>query len=207
MFSDVYSSSLWGGDKKEFYSGSGSTAANAQPYIDYVTTFIGTHNVNSVVDIGCGDFRVSGALVEGAPREVSYLGIDVVPDLIAHNQERYANDHVQFILKQISSDDPAPAADLYLIREVLQHLSFTDIERLLAGCQSYKYLLITNTIALGATPKNADMRSGGQSRVALGSGLWPELPPIDLDATEVLSYEHLNGSSQLRTVLVKNAGS
>jgi predicted TPR repeat methyltransferase len=50
-------------------------------------------NVRSVVDLGCGDFRV-GRLI--AASGVSYTGVDVVEPLIAEDARRDGSPTVRF---------------------------------------------------------------------------------------------------------------
>jgi len=56
----------------------------------WISSFVAERRITSIVDLGCGDFRVSRRLcaVTGA----HYTGLDVVPDLIAYNTERFGTD-------------------------------------------------------------------------------------------------------------------
>jgi hypothetical protein len=81
-FSEVYKNNSWGGATGEFYSGPGSDRDAANSFVNLVNSFIAEHNIKSVVDLGWGDFRVGSRL---AARGVQYVGVDVVPTLIAHN--------------------------------------------------------------------------------------------------------------------------
>jgi hypothetical protein len=74
VFTKVYSEGMWGGDPGTFFSGPGSNEEAAKPYADFVLRFMTERNLKSVVDLGCGDFRV-GRLI--AASGVSYIGVDV----------------------------------------------------------------------------------------------------------------------------------
>ena len=72
----------------------------------------------------------------------SYTGIDIVESVIAHNRQLYGGDNVQFFVRDIIEDE-LPAADLCLIREVFQHLSNAQIQRVLPKLRAYRYAIVT----------------------------------------------------------------
>ena len=61
VFTYIYENNIWGDNLNNKYSGSsgdGSTIEfNKDTYINFVQNFIKDHNITSVVDLGCGDFR------------------------------------------------------------------------------------------------------------------------------------------------------
>ena len=93
VFTNVYTKGMWGGDPGTFFSGPGSNEEAAKPYADFVIRFMTEHNVKSVVDLGCGDFRVGRRI---AASGVDYTGVDVVAPLIAENTRRNASPSVRF---------------------------------------------------------------------------------------------------------------
>lgn len=48
--------------------------------------YIEREGIRSIVDLGCGDYRVASLLVSDS---VQYVGVDVVEDVIAANRQRY----------------------------------------------------------------------------------------------------------------------
>ncbi len=183
-FVDIYHGNVWGGTAGEFFSGGGSDDSTTPEYIRAVNRFISEHDdVASLVDLGCGDFRVGSMLTSG----VSYVGVDIVPDLIDHNTDRYGGDRVQFqCLNMI--EDTLPPGDLGLIRQVLQHLSNEQVGRVLAACRRYKYLIVTEhqpSPHRGNVP-NLDKPVGPDTRLADRSGIYIDLPPFNRDIAEVL---------------------
>src|SRR3978361_696428 len=74
VFTKVYTEGMWGGDPGAFFSGPGSNEEAAKPYSEFVIRFMTERNVNSVVDLGCGDFRV-GRLI--AASGVNHTRVDV----------------------------------------------------------------------------------------------------------------------------------
>jgi len=84
-----------------------------------------------------------------------YVGVDIVPELIAQNQEKYTTQSRHFLNLDITSDQ-LPTVDLILCRDCLVHLSFNQIKEAL---QNFKksgstYLLTTTYPDLLQTNKN-----------------------------------------------------
>jgi SAM-dependent methyltransferase len=122
---------LWGGiGGNEFFSGQGSLDKFAAPYVEWLTGFIAECGIKTIVDLGCGDFRIGQQICSAI--SVKYVGVDIVLDLIAFNQSRYGNATVSFKCVDIIEDE-LPDGDLCLIRQVLQHLSNAQISRVLTS--------------------------------------------------------------------------
>jgi SAM-dependent methyltransferase len=182
-FTRIYRQNLWGDGKApagepSFYSGPGSDESVARPYTDRVKTFITEHNIRTVVDLGCGDFRV-GRLI--ANPSILYTGVDIVEPLIASNAARFANDHIAFRCLDIARDEP-PDADLCLVREVLQHLSNGQILAILAKLKRYKWVIVTEQQPgpPGTFRPNRDKPYGQASRVVWNSGIVLDMPPFNV---------------------------
>ena len=89
IFSEIYSQNKWGRPTQgvSFYSGPGSYGEASKKYVSYVRKFIQQHKISSVTDVGCGDFHIGRQLCENL--DIKYTGVDVVEDLIAHNQKHF----------------------------------------------------------------------------------------------------------------------
>jgi SAM-dependent methyltransferase len=212
VFTKVYSKGLWGGDPGTFFSGPGSNEEAAKPYANFVLRFMAERNLTSVVDLGCGDFRV-GRLI--AASGVSYIGVDVVEPLIAENARRDGSPAVRFQCADITSD-PLPEGELCLIREVFQHLSNTQVSAVLTKLSKYKYTLITEVHPEDFRHYriNRDKPHGATSRLAHFSVLCLDHPPFNVaDARLVFeidlpyhsSYAVYGRSFKLRTFLISTA--
>jgi SAM-dependent methyltransferase len=185
VFTKVYAEGMWGGTPGVFFSGPGSNEEAARPYAEFVTQFMKDRNVNSVVDLGCGDFRVASLI---AASGVSYTGVDVVELLIADNMRRYGSPSVRFQCTDITAG-PLPDGDLCLVREVFQHLSNAQVSATLAKLSKYKYALITEVHPddFQHYQINRDKPHGASSRLAHFSVLCLDKPPFNLtDAQLVL---------------------
>ena len=180
IFTEVYQNHRWGGEIEDYYSGSGSDEVLARPHAEAVRRFIRENQVRSIVDLGCGDFRVGSRVkVDG----VTYLGVDVVPTLIARDQEKYARDEVSFACLDIITDD-LPDADLCLIRQVFQHLSNDQICGILPKLHQYRYVLITEHYPAPDIKNiipNIDKAAGADTRILDCSAVFLGLPPFNLE--------------------------
>jgi SAM-dependent methyltransferase len=185
IFSDVYRNHNWGGDADDFSSGSGSDDALALRYTKEVQRFANENSVRSIVDLGCGDFRVGAGLDLQA---VKYIGIDVVPQLIARNQSKYATENVTFKFLD-AVRDKLPKADLCLIRQVFQHLANDQIYQILNKLDQYRWVLVTehypSSVADRITP-NRDKPAGYDTRLLDNSAVFLDLPPFELDGQRLL---------------------
>jgi SAM-dependent methyltransferase len=209
VFTKVYIKGMWGGDPGTFFSGPGSNDEAARPYADFVIQFMTEHNVTSVVDLGCGDFRV-GSLI--AASGVSYTGVDVVEPLIAQNRRRHAGPIVRFQCADITSD-ALPDGELCLVREVFQHLSNAQVRAVLARLAKYKFALITEVHPedLQHYQINRDKPHGATSRLVHYSVLCLDHPPFNVadarlvfenDPPQYTSYAVYGRSFKLRTFLI-----
>lgn len=208
VFTRVYADKMWGGGDAAFFSGPGSNEEAAAPYANFVTNFIATHNIGSVVDLGCGDFRV-GRMIAG-PR-VEYRGIDVVKPLIDENNRQFGSGSVRFEFKDITRDI-LPPADLCLIREVFQHVSNAQIQAVLQRVRVYDHVLFTDIqpTDLSGYKVNRDKVHGDSSRLVHRSHLSLDKAPFNVEGLRLVfeteppyfaSYAPFGSSFKLRTFL------
>ena len=197
---------LWGG-RAEFYSGIGSHDATIiRPYIDALNNLIQCNDVNSICDIGCGDFNIMKQVITANPM-VSYTGIDVVCELVQHNQSIYGNNKCSFVYGDVVDDDfSIPEAELVIVRQVLQHHSNANVKNILDKINKtgYKYLVITEEIYdKEDVCYNIDKMPGKGIRLYKKSGIYIEQPPFSLrHVVHLLKIN--NGESVIRTSLVIN---
>jgi hypothetical protein len=176
IFGDIYRDGLWGGARGQFYSGQGSDDEVTAEYVAIVKCYIDRHNIRSIVDLGCGDFRVGRQLLRPG---VSYLGVDLIPQMIESHQIQFGSETVRFIVGDII-DDVLPDGELYLIRQVLQHLSNAQIGQVLEKLRDKPHVLIAEHHPAPRRFKeyNRDKTPGQAIRVPFGSGVYPDMPPF-----------------------------
>jgi SAM-dependent methyltransferase len=142
----------------------------------------------TIVDMGCGDFQVGRALLERLPAGTSYVGCDIVPELVAHNNETYGNECVRFQQLDLVSD-PLPDGDICLVRQVLQHLSNADIQSFFQRTD-YRWIYLTEGHpALRTGTVNPDKKAGHEVRfdwrTGRGRGVEVNRPPFNLATEEM----------------------
>jgi SAM-dependent methyltransferase len=202
-FRNIYRTKAWGDNGEPFCSGTGSRGPISEQYCAFVIKFIRDHQVQSVVDLGCGDFSVGRQIVEGSG--VNYTGIDVVPELIEHHKSTVQDPRVSFKCADITKD-PLPGADLCLVRQVLQHLSNGEIIKVLANLRNFSQVLISEDVPVQPKSFNRDKPHGPDVRTYYGSGVYIERPPFSRPVSKLWELP-LKGDSLLRTVLLDRPAS
>ena len=178
----VYELRLWGDEKTEFYSGSGSHQLEiVKPYIAAVTSFLRSFKTPiSVCDLGCGDFNVGKELVIHAKK---YVAIDIVASLIAFNKEKFKEPNLEFQCLDIAVAD-LPSGDCAIVRQVLQHLSNAEVQAIVNKLLNFKYLILTEHIPEGDFIPNKDILSGQGIRLKKNSGINLLASPFHLKVKE-----------------------
>lgn len=172
-FSAIYRDNEWG-----YGSGVGSLPDNNTGYMRFLESFLQQRKISSVVDFGCGDWQFSRLIDwQGA----SYLGLDLVPEVIAANRQAHAREGVEFAV--FNSLDDVPTADQLLCKDVFQHLpndtirSYLDVFK-----QRARFLLITNDDQ-PADALNGVIEAGGWRPVSLEQPPFSEHAPIVFEWT------------------------
>jgi SAM-dependent methyltransferase len=154
-FQYIYRQGTWlSGDRLGSLSGIGSAISATQKLRDELPSILSSLKTQRLLDVGCGDF---GWLKE-VDLPCEYVGIDIVPDIVVLNLERYSRPGRLF-LSLDATTCPLPRADTILCREVLFHLSFRDIRKLIGNVirSGARFLLATNDEGLRF---NSDILSG-----------------------------------------------
>lgn len=165
----VYEMKLWGNDASKFYSGTGSHHPDIiAPYIKELISFLSSFKSPlTVCDFGCGDFNIGKELV---PYAKKYVAVDIVAALIAYNKETFKDPTLTFQCLDIAADD-LPSGDCALVRQVLQHLSNTEIQCILTKLSAFKYVVLTEHLPEGAFTPNKEIISGQGTRLRKQSGV------------------------------------
>ncbi|RAJ13455.1 class I SAM-dependent methyltransferase [Olleya aquimaris] len=201
----VYAKQLWGSSGAEFFSGEGSHHPELViPYIEVLKTFLTSFKQPLVVaDLGCGDFNIGKQLVQHTKQ---YIGVDIVPELIAHNIKTFKADNLQFQCLDIAQDQ-LPKADCVIVRQVLQHLSNAEVQSVLNKLSNYKYIVLTEHVPQGDFVPNKDIISGQGIRLKKQSGLDIIQPPFNFKVkttTELLTIELNQNKGIIKTTLYQS---
>jgi Methyltransferase domain len=154
IFTTIYKQNLWG--SSESVSGPGSSLTQTKTLIKQLPILLKQLQVKKVLDAPCGDFNWMKEIHQHIE---SYIGIDIVEDLIDHNKSKYATDHIQFIHSDLTKD-ALPKVDLILCRDCLVHFCFDDISSAIRNMKASKskYLLTTT---FPNHKQNTDIKTGG----------------------------------------------
>ncbi len=114
--------------------------------------------IKTVFDAPCGDMNWMQHVLKNA--EFSYLGGDIVNEIVKNNRITFIGDNIRFIKFDITSDT-FPDADIWICRAVLYHFSNRDILLTLEKFSesNIKYILTTNCVTDG-THLNKDINTG-----------------------------------------------
>lgn len=214
IFSNVYKKKYWGeSQESDFFSGEGTYVSHIDSYNEVLVETIKKFNIKSICEIGCGDFEVSKKLLNSI--DVNYLGVDVVPELIEHLSQEYGNESTKFVCLDAAKENcELPKYDLCIIRQVLQHLSNKDIQRVLKNVNQFPFLIITEHLPMNPQEFNGDKVSNGFIRLQnkLISGVYLDKAPFNVaNPTELLRIrlddKDYNGNlveAELVTFLISN---
>jgi len=138
----VYKTNYW--KDQESRSGSGSNTTNTQFIEKEFPPIVNDLNINSILDIPCGDFAWMPRLLKNLPEHVTYHGADIVEPMIAINKQ-YSNDRISFSCLDITSDE-LPYADIVFTRDCLNHLPQEKIFQALNNIKlsGIKYIAVTH---------------------------------------------------------------
>jgi SAM-dependent methyltransferase len=153
-FALIYRTNLWGAETSQ--SGLGSELDATSALRQELSQLLKRLAVTSLLDLPCGDFTWMAKMELNG---ITYLGADIVPDIIAANDARYGRTgRVEFCELDLISN-PLPAADLVLCRDCLVHLSYDNIHLAIANLKrSGARWLLTTTFP--EAPANRDIEDG-----------------------------------------------
>ncbi|SMO76464.1 class I SAM-dependent methyltransferase [Fodinibius sediminis] len=152
-FSEIHHNNHWQG--AESVSGEGSSRSQTDKLARKLPELLKDYDIDSMLDLPCGDFSWMKHL---ALPLTSYIGADIVPELIAENKRRYGSEQRSFVMLDLTAD-PLPATDLLFCRDCLVHFSYADIHKALANIRSHAigYLLTTT---FPSCESNEDITTG-----------------------------------------------
>jgi SAM-dependent methyltransferase len=179
VFTKIYSNNKWGRG-----SGVGSSKYATRTYRRYLQQFIRTHNIRSVVDLGCGDWQFSRFIDW---KGVEYHGFDLVEDVIKSNVERFSQNNIKFSI--IDDMHNIPEADLLIVKDVMQHWDNKTIIEFIPTIKKYKHALITNALHIKNNDRT-DIPVGEFRSVDLNK------EPFNQNIKKVLEFEVILLSSQ-----------
>ena len=160
VFSNIYRNNLWG--NLESVSGPGSGVSRTAAFRSDLSALLRTIKARSMLDAACGDFNW---MKETDLHLDHYIGVDIVPELVTANQQKYGSSTLTFRNLDIAGDE-LTAVDVILCRDCLVHFSFEDALRALRNFKrsGSTYLLTTTFIRF---PANVDISTGDWRQINL----------------------------------------
>jgi hypothetical protein len=163
VFVEIYERNLW--ESAESRSGIGSEAIATENIRRHLPVILERFSIRSILDAPCGDFNWMRLVA--LPAGVSYVGWDIVPQVIDANRGKYADAQHEFAVSNMLSD-PFPRVDLMMCRDCLFHFSHADIRRTLQNFVAADIpFLFTTTHSGRDESTNTDIETGYFRRIDL----------------------------------------
>ena len=152
-FAPFYTENRWG--DAESVSGPGSSLERTAKLRSELPALLEELSARSLLDAPCGDFNW---MKDTALSLDEYVGVDIIPELIARNQSLYGDECTRFAVLDVTRDE-LPRVDVILCRDCFIHFSNRHI---IAAIRNFKRsgstYLLTNTYP-GWT-ENQNIRTG-----------------------------------------------
>lgn len=164
-FNIIYQTGVWQhGNAEVPESGHGSTFSGTEDLRKELPGLLNDLGIKTLLDVGCGDF----SWMRHVSLDQQYVGVDLVEAVVERNSELYADSRRSFLVADAAIDE-LPSADAVICREVLFHLSFADIRKVLKNIVSKdrQYLILTTD---RGTSFNSEIASGDYRLINLEVG-------------------------------------
>jgi SAM-dependent methyltransferase len=169
VFSRIFQDNLW--LERESRSGPGASLVQTATIRREIPTLLASLDIRSLLDAPCGDFNWMRHVDLGVER---YIGVDVVPEMIARNQVQFASATRRFLTLDATMD-LLPRVDLVLCRDGLVHMSFEDAFHSIANFRrSGSSYLLTTTFPSRGWNRPADTGRWRPLNLQLAPFLFPE---------------------------------
>lgn len=161
IFTEIYRNNGW---KSQSRSGAGSTLEATDTIRQELPRILRELDIRTILDIPCGDMLWITEMQW--PPGVTYIGADIVPDIIEDNRKKFPG--VKFKTLDITKSY-IPTVDLILCRDLLGHLTSADV---LKAVRRMRYSKSTWLLATTFPEKKSDLGD-------IETGQWR---PINLEA-------------------------
>mmetsp|Transcript_108407 Transcript_108407/g.349811 ORF Transcript_108407/g.349811 Transcript_108407/m.349811 type:complete len:451 (+) Transcript_108407:3-1355(+) len=188
----IYQYNVWGSDMSRSGTGSDLWSPEARLAITSLEAVVDHFGIRSMLDCACGDATWIVPFFVSQHPEISYCGVDIVPEVIEQNKQR--NPGVQFLALDLAESPLPTGADLIFSKETMNHMPLEDalnaIERFRATGALY---LLTS---VHHNSNNEDGR--GKSCYTTYVKYDYELPPFNLEkVASIVEYQGLGTSYTL----------
>lgn len=151
IFDSIYQTNYWRGESR---SGEGSDLIQTQQIREVLPSLLKTLGAKSMLDIPCGDYY----WMQHVDLPVTYIGADIVQQVVKINNTKYSDPRHRFMNLDVCTDE-LPKVDLIFARDLLVHLSYSDIRQSLKNMKhSGSTWLLTTTFT--GRDSNVDIKTG-----------------------------------------------
>lgn len=141
VFTDIFNNNIWA-YKSETISGTAASFAYTEAIRKELPALFKKYNISSILDIGCGDFNWMKHIISD---EITYIGVDVVKQIVDDNNAKYKTKNISFIHADCSCDS-LPQVDLVMCRDIFPYVPYKYAFRMIKNILSSgsKYVLFTS---------------------------------------------------------------
>lgn len=160
VFDRIYKSNFW--ESSESKSGRGSTMEATLAIRKALPSLFTKYSISSILDVPCGDFNWMRTVDKS---DLTYVGGDIVPEIISRNNGLYSIDKVHFECIDITRD-LLPKVDLIFCRDCFQHLSNENVIKAINNFKNSGSLYLLTT-SYPKTWRNYDILNGDYRAINL----------------------------------------
>jgi hypothetical protein len=198
VFTNIYENNTWGDNNNSSYAGSsgeGSGKDYNKEYVAILKNIIKNYKINSVVDLGCGDFII-GEMLYG-DLNISYTGYDAYKKVIDYNKTQHAESKYKFEHLDFYTDKESIAkGDMCILKDVIHHWPTKEIYTFLdylKKSKKFKYILLVN--CCDQKKHDEDIEVGGFRQLS-----YNYLPLRKYNPTKIGNYK----TKEISVIVCKN---
>jgi hypothetical protein len=172
VFKLIYKTNHWNKyksiDKQNLLvSGPGSIPGSKQTknVIANLHDFIKKNNIQTMLDMPCGDFSWMQDLIK-LNNNIVYTGYDIVDEIVQINNEKYSSSNTKFIQRDIVNEVNFDGFDLVFIRDFFIHISNNEIIKVINSIKNSKIKFFA-CLSHNNELKNKDIAIGQHRRINL----------------------------------------
>ena len=202
VFERIYQTFAWepsADGSRETRSGPGSYLARTNASRAFLGDVLARFQIRRMLDAGCGD--VNWQIHTPGLEAVEYVGVDIVPEMIADNARRLSGSgwgNMRFETKDVVHEDLGAGYDLVLCRDTLFHLPLWDAVQALRNMQATGATYLVSHYDEDLATNWPDISVGGWHMINLLAGPFKLPEPIlsvpeagnEGDTTAAAHYGH-----------------
>jgi len=144
--------------------GSNTETLQSKNLINCMIKFIDKFNINSILDMPCGDFLWMNQVIKMRP-EIRYQGIDIVNQIIKNNKNKYIHKNIEFECEDILNFKTDKKFDLLLMRDFFIHINNSEIQIILDKIKKWNIDYFASESY--SVEKNFDILTGKHRKINL----------------------------------------